>query len=473
MSFALAIPWAPAARCYCAPQRLIFTLALGEDPDRIPPRSQVRALGIEPAEASGHGALDRVLRDFGGNVALSRLYDPADPAAGFDLIEHARGMSRTYVAAFSDVTRIDQTLDALRQLSIVSSASADYFITAEEAPATAGQAGSPVSETDLWPWRMIGAEQARHMEPGDAAVTAAVLDTGAARRHAELAGRLSSGFDAVNFSGADLAQGLSLMGDYADRDTDPDEDSNPHGTACLAIIGGRGAAMPAGLSRATSLMPVRVLASALPPGSAGGRKVLGLGALSDIDFAINRAVNLGAKVLNCSFGTAESTLLPGDPKPHADTTAYALDRGVVMVAASGNSGREERYYPAAADGVIAVGAVGPQGAVSAFTTTGAHVALCAPGEAILSPAIDGYERVTGTSFAAPFVAGAAALVVARARRSARPMDSFSVRRLLVETASAFPQPPSRKAGAGILDLPAALGAVDRMVNTASTLGHVT
>ena len=61
MSFALAIPWAPAARCYCAPQRLIFTLALGEDPDRIPPRSQVRALGIEPADASGHGALDRVL----------------------------------------------------------------------------------------------------------------------------------------------------------------------------------------------------------------------------------------------------------------------------------------------------------------------------------------------------------------------------------------------------------------------------
>ena len=138
MSFALAIPWAPAARCYCAPQRLIFTLALGEDPDRIPPRSQVRALGIEPAGASGHGTLDRVLRDFGGKVALSRLYDPADPAAGFDLIEHARGMSRTYVAAFSDVTRIDQTLDALRQLSIVSSASADYFITAEEAPATAG-----------------------------------------------------------------------------------------------------------------------------------------------------------------------------------------------------------------------------------------------------------------------------------------------------------------------------------------------
>jgi len=246
-----------------------------------------------------------------------------------------------------------------------------------------------------------------------------------ARRHVELAGRLSTGFDAVHFSGSDLAQGLSLVGDYSHRDTDPDEENNPHGTACLAIIGGLGAAMPPGLAVATSLMPVRVLASALPPGSGATRKVLGLGALSDIDFAIKRAVDLGAKVLNCSFGTAEAVLLPGDPPPHADTTAYALDRGVVMVAASGNSGKEERYFPAAAEGVIAVGSVGARGAVSAFTTSGAHVALCAPGEAILSPAIDGYERVTGTSFAAPFVAGAAALLVARARRSARPMDSFA------------------------------------------------
>lgn len=473
MTAALAMPWAPAARCYCAPQRLIFTLALGEDPDRIPPRSLVRTLGVEPAQASGHGALDRVLRDFGGNVALSRLFDPADAWAGFDMIEHARGMSRTYVAAFSDVTRIDETLDALRQLSIISSASADYFITEEDASLLPRHDGRAVSEADLWPWQMIGADRARQMESGDAAITAAVLDTGAARRHAELAGRLSSGFDAVNFSRSDLAQGLSLLGDYADRDTDPDENTNPHGTACLAIIGGRGARMPPGLSQATSLMPVRVLASARSPGNGPARKVMGLGALSDIDFAINRAVNLGAKVLNCSFGTAEATLLPGDPPPHAETTAYALDRGVVMVAASGNSGREERYFPAAADGVIAVGAVGPQGSVSAFTTTGPHVAICAPGEAILSPSIDGYDRVTGTSFAAPFVAGAAALIVARARRSARPMDSASLRRVLVETASPFPQPPDRKAGAGILDLPAALNAVDRQVTTASTLGHAT
>ncbi|UCH74052.1 MAG: S8 family serine peptidase [Rhodospirillales bacterium] len=469
MTNVLSMPWAPNARSYCAPRRLLFTLALGEDVERIPGRSQLRANGQTPATGTGHGAVDRVLREFGGNIALARLHDPADIDNGFDLTEHARGLSRTYVAAFSDVRRIDHAVDALRQLAVVTSASADYFVTPDEAPsASRGAAG----ETTYWPWRRIGAESARGMETGDAAVTTAVLDTGASKSHAELRGRLSSGFDAVNFSSADLSTGMSLIGDYNTRDTDPDETDNPHGTACLAIIGGLGRAMPPGLATATSLMAVRVLASARPPATAGRTKVLGLGALSDIDYALKRCVDLGAKVLNCSFGTSENALMPGDPKPHEDTTAYALDRGTVMVAASGNSGRPERFFPAAADGVIAVGSVGRDGAVSSFTTTGDHVALCAPGEQILTPSIDGYDYATGTSFAAPFVAGAAALLVARARRSARPLASAEARDILVGSASPWPGGAPAGAGAGILDMPAALARLDGEIATATTLGII-
>jgi subtilisin family serine protease len=472
MTGLLSMPWAPQARCYCAPRRVIFTLALGEDPQTIPGRSHVRALGTEPARQTGHGALDRILSDFGGSVALERLFDPANADDGFDMTEHARGMSRTYLATFADVHRIDETLDALRQLAVVTSASADYFVTAEEAPVHA--AGLATAADPLWPWRMIGAEAARRTETGDAAVTTAVLDTGAATRHVELAGRLSTGFDAVNFPGSDLSQGLSLIGDFGERDTDPDETDNPHGTACLVLIGGQGRAMPPGLAPATALMAVRVLASALSPGRAEGRKVVGLGALSDIDYAIKRAVDLGAKVLNCSFGTSESALLPDDPRPHSATSAYALDRGTVMVAASGNSGRRERYFPAATEGVIAVGSVGPEGEVSAFSTRGDHVALSAPGEAILTPSIDGYEFSTGTSFAAPLVAGAAALLVARARRRARPLDSAETRDLLIASAAPFAgDDEPRGAGAGILDLAAALAALDRRIATATTLGQAT
>jgi subtilisin family serine protease len=227
--------------------------------------------------------------------------------------------------------------------------------------------------------------------------------------------------------------------------------------------------MPPGLAAATSLMPVRVLASARPPGAAGKARVMGLGSLSDISFAMKLSVDLGAKVLNCSFGTSEDALMPGDPKPHEDATAYALERGTVMVAASGNSGRPERFYPAASEGVIAVGSVGPEGALSAFSTTGDHVALCAPGERILTPSIDSYDYSTGTSFAAPFVAGAAALLVARGRRAARPLTSAQTRELLTASAAPWPGRAPEGAGAGILDIPAALGKLDLQIATATTL----
>lgn len=458
MTAPLSVPWAPAARCYCAPRRLMFQLALGEDVPRIPARSQVAAFGLAPANETGHGAVDRVLREFGGNVALSRLHDPAQAHDGFDAVEHAKGLSRTYVATFSDVHRLDDTVDALRQLSVVTHATLDYFVGAAEALPT--RRGAAIIADPDWAWESIGATRARAMEQGEASTTTAVLDTGAAKRHVELAGRLSAGFDAVNFSSADLATGMSLIGDYGGRDIDPDEGDNPHGTACLAIIGGRGAAMPQGLSPATTLMPVRVLASARSPGPAGRSRVTGLGALSDIDYAFKHCVDLGAKVLNCSFGTSEAALLPSDPRPHQDTTAYALARGTVVVAASGNTGEAERFYPAATEGVIAVGSCGADDRPSAFSTRGAHVAISAPGERILTPGITGYEHSTGTSFAAPFVAGAAALLVARARRAARALTSPQTRDILVRSARAWPDDAPQGCGAGLLDVPAALNQLD-------------
>lgn len=467
MSATFAMPWAPQARCYCAPRRLIFTLALGEDVSSLPARSDVRSRRCEAATRTGHGAVDRVLRTFGGNMALARLHDPAQARDGFDLLEHARGLSRTYVATFSDVHRLDQTVDTLRQLCVVVGACVDYIVSEKRLSPVGGDHGR---DDPRWPWRMVGADRTRTMEAGHPSVTTAVLDTGAATRHAELSGRLSTGFDAVNFSSSDLAAGLSLIGDFGTRDTDPTEAHNPHGTACLAIIGGHGREMPAGLSPASTLMPVRVLASARAPGRGTQGAVVGLGALSDIDYAMKRAVDLGAKVLNCSFGTSEDVLMPGDPIPHSETVSYALDRGAVLVAASGNSGKPERYHPAASDGVVAVGSVGPARHPSHFSATGDHVALLAPGENILTPSIDGYEFSTGTSFGAPFVAGAAALMVARARRAARPLDSAQVRRLLMASATPLQDPSLPGHGAGILNIPAALAMLDSDIATATSLG---
>jgi subtilisin family serine protease len=193
---------------------------------------------------------------------------------------------------------------------------------------------------------------------------------------------------------------------------------------------------------------------------------IGLGSIADLDAAVKLAVDLGAKVINMSFGTDDSALAPHSPKPHADTVAYAIARGCILIAASGNNGRETIYWPAAYPDVIAIGAVGADRRPTAFSTRGDHVALCAPGERVLTTAIDGYQYATGTSFAAPFAAGAAALLVARSHRRARPIDAETVRNILMRTAQPFAASGVSGCGAGILDAAAALAALDQDLDRA-------
>ena len=140
---------------------------------------------------------------------------------------------------------------------------------------------------------------------------------------------------------------------------------------------------------------------------------------------------------------------------------------VVLTAASGNSGTKARYYPACLDGVVAVGSVGPDEQPSHFTTRGDHVDISAPGEQVPSTAMGGgYQLNTGTSFAAPFVAPACALLDARAARYARPLDGDAARELLKQTARPFPrEADSKGCGAGILDVPAALRRLESDLNS--------
>jgi thermitase len=182
---------------------------------------------------------------------------------------------------------------------------------------------------------------------------------------------------------------------------------------------------------------------------------------------VKRAIDLGAKVLNMSFGTPQSSLEPGDPLPHLDVVRYGLERGCVMVAASGNSGRAESLYPAAHAGVIAVGSVGDDDRPSSFTTSGAHVVLCAPGERILSAGIGGYQSATGSSFAAPFVAAAAGLLVSRATRRATPLDGRDVLRILGASTRAWSGGIGRGYGSGVLDAAAALRMLDEELDQES------
>ncbi|HEY9229439.1 MAG TPA: S8 family serine peptidase, partial [Gemmatimonadaceae bacterium] len=120
--------------------------------------------------------------------------------------------------------------------------------------------------------------------------------------------------------------------------------------------------------------------------------------------------------------------------------------------------------PACIDGVIAVGAVGEDGHPSPFTTTGDHVTLSAPGERVKSAGLSGYQRVTGTSFASPFVAAAAALLVSRAGRRSAPLGGRDALRILRDSARPFPGASMKGHGTGILDVVAALRMLDREID---------
>jgi subtilisin family serine protease len=192
---------------------------------------------------------------------------------------------------------------------------------------------------------------------------------------------------------------------------------------------------------------------------------VGVGALADIDAGMKRLIDLDVRIVNMSFGTPQSALARDDPPPHEEVVRYALARGVLLVAASGNSGAFERYFPAALPGVIAVGAVDDALRPCSFSTRGEHVALCAPGRDIWTCGLDGYSCVSGTSFAAPFVSAACALLASQAAARAWPLDPADVRDVLVASARPFAA-TGEGCGAGVLDAAAALALLNQRIDAA-------
>ncbi|WP_440101648.1 S8 family serine peptidase [Streptosporangium sp. H16] len=156
----------------------------------------------------------------------------------------------------------------------------------------------------------------------------------------------------------------------------------------------------------------------------------GTGDVGRLALAIVRAVELGADVINVSV----------EARDHADlrdAVTYALAMDAVVVAAAGNVQKEDGTpgpaYPAAYEGVLSVGAAGPDGARADSSNAVTPVSVLAPGRNVTSTwAGRAYrENLEGTSFAAPYVAGVVALV--RARHPG--LDNVRVRRRVELTAN--------------------------------------
>jgi flagellar hook assembly protein FlgD len=212
---------------------------------------------------------------------------------------------------------------------------------------------------------------------GSAGVRIAVVDSGVDVRHPDLAGKVTGTYNAVT-GGTDV------------------HDVVGHGTGTASVAAaatGNGEGI-AGAGRDTSILAVKVA------------DVTGRIFTDDLARGIVWATDHGADVVNLSLGGPTT-----DPLERA-AVAYAVAHDVVVVAAAGNEGSKVKQYPGALPGVLAVGATTASGASRAsFSSYGPWVDLAAPGRSVVAATPGGgYESADGTSYSAPLVSAAAALL---------------------------------------------------------------
>lgn len=442
---------------------LALTLRSGVPTAPVPAHLDVLSGAGRPSPRLDGGRIDAMVRRYAEGGRFRRVFHarhslgrPGSQHVGYDDQEEVLGLSRSFQLELARPEAAVAVREALRDLGAVERCDQQTLACAPfDVGGTSRRAIS--REQAFEPQRRIRAPEALAREPGDAGITVAVVDTGVVVGHPELQRRCLAGYDTVDLGLGRLNDTTRLVGDSRGWDYNP-YDEVGHGCLVAGIVAARGFRVPPGLAGRAMLLPVRVLAAARREASPA--RLMGVGALPDIDAGIKVAVDLGAVVINMSLGSPRDIDDPHATQPHQAVVRYAVSRGCVLVAAAGNSGRREPFYPAALSEVIAVGSVDAQGRRSSFATWGPQIALCAPGEGVVGVGRRGYQSSSGTSFAAPYVAGAAALLMSRARRRGVALDATGVRQLLCSTAQRLPGGPGEETGAGLLDCAAALEALD-------------
>jgi hypothetical protein len=306
-------------------------------------------------------------------VRLNQLF--ADPRGNAERLADsgAVDLSRVFRLHLPASVDVQEAVDVLTANPAVEFAEPDFV--AEVAQETVTEPNDP-RYPEQWALPAIGAPEAWAAMPPDAPiVTVAVIDSGICAEHPDLAGRIEAGWD------------------FVQSDAVPQDDFG-HGCSVTGIIAANtdNSVGMAGVAPNAQVMPLRVLNSS------------GSGSYSDVAAAIVVAADNGAQVINLSLGGSS-------PSATLETAVnYAIGKGVIVVAAAGNSGIEGALYPAAYPDVVAVGSVDQDLQHSSFSNYGPQIDIWAPGRDILSTKWDGtYALVSGTSFAAPYVAGAEAV----------------------------------------------------------------
>lgn len=439
-------------------------LLLGVEPDMTP-----EALS---AALSAHGAtIHRFYPAFNlADVTLAA----AQIGAAADQTATAQAMTATLAA--------QTTLSALPGVRYVD---LDYRVQAaqEVAPAPTDLAGtSDPLIGQQWALAKIRAQDSWNISRGSSKFTIAVIDSGYDRDHpdlprdrlwvheAELNGL--AGIDDDGNGYIDDLHGWDWVGitnNPGDKNSPPDWDNDPddlngHGTHVFGIIaaGVDNGIGVAGAVPEIRIAPLRVL------------DAYGSGSVSDVVAALDYARLMGFRVVNMSLTVGQDIL---SLQSAVVATSAA---GAVLVAAAGNTLNRggSVLWPAAYPQVVAVAATDSQDRRASFSHFGPEIDLAAPGDEVLSTYLveqnDGYQTVSGTSMAAPYVAAALALVW-NLRPDLTPEQAIDLlKSTAVDVNQATLPGPDNDIGWGRIDLAAAVSKAseDLVLVDTSPIDHV-
>lgn len=263
----------------------------------------------------------------------------------------------------------------------------DVIVEATDKKVFSNAKGSPAQLAQSLPWGIdrIDADLAWSTTTGDP-VKVAVIDTGIELSHPDLKNNIKGGYNTI----------------YPLKSAN---DDNGHGTHVAGIIAAENNSIGViGAGPQIDLYAVKVL----------NRN--GSGYLSDVIEGIDWAIANNMQVINMSLGSATNI------QSFHDAVIRANEAGVVQVAAAGNDGLAVNY-PAAYPEVIAVSATDSTNTITSWSSRGTEVDLAAPGLSIYSTYKgQTYRTLSGTSMAAPHVAGTAALVLTQTARCDADLD---------------------------------------------------
>ena len=382
----------------------------------------------------GLAGLDQIAGELGGATFEREFPGEAPPPPGSD----ATDFTTFYVVHLPPGTECGRALERFRPLAEVESATPISVTVLSGIPNDS--LWSAAYHLEQPSGHDIHALEAWNLTTGDSSVVVAILDTGVIPYHPDLGGTTpglsgnlwvnwaekggrpgvdddgngflddSAGWDFVNFPTAD---GIYPGEDWRDADGDPN-DFTGHGTEVAGVVAGltNNLIGIAGTGPTLRILPLRVgWSSTLNPG--------GEVSMTFAAQAIRYATRMGVSVLNCSFATEQ--------QPDLDAAVGAAIRaGVTIVLAAGNNGIAS--WLTLRPDLVVVGATNRNDRMAVFSNRGPELDLSAPGAeipttTIARPGADsiglrqpGYVvDANGTSFAAPQVSAAAALVQSRRR----------------------------------------------------------